>query len=120
MKKLLTAMLSLAIVGCSAAPSGSVVDYDQALDLIENEQALIIDVRTPEEYAERHVAGALNIPLSVIEDEISNHVATKDQAMVLYCRSGNRSNQARVALEDIGYTKVYDLGAIGNWKGEFE
>lgn len=115
-------LLALVLVGCasSSGDSSAIVDYQETLDLIENEGAIIIDVRTPEEYADTHVAGALNIPLDTIDTQIGDYVDSLDQTMVLYCRSGNRSNQALNILVDLGYTSVYDLGAIGNWEGTFE
>ncbi len=74
----------------------------------------LVDVRTPEEYASGHIAGSVNIPVEELDarkGEIS-----KDEAVVLYCRSGNRSNQAAQILDRAGYTGVYDLGGIIAWQ----
>lgn len=75
--------------------------------------AVIIDVRTPQEYAAGHVEGALNIP----HDRIAEGIGTvkrlkKDQPVLVYCRSGRRSALARQALEKEGYRNVLDGGGI--------
>lgn len=77
---------------------------------------LLIDVRTPEEFAAGHIEGAINIPVESIAmrlDEIP-----EDEKVVLYCRSGNRSNQAAAILDDAGYPQIYDLGGIIDWTAE--
>ncbi len=78
--------------------------------------ALIIDVRTKDEFNEKHIKGAQNIPL----DEINSIKEKKDKQIIVYCQSGNRSITAAKKLIDLGYTKVYNLGSIDNWTGEFE
>lgn len=81
-----------------------------------NEGAEIVDVRTNSEYMERHIKEATNLPL----DQIETISLDKNQAIIVYCRSGSRSKDAAERLINMGYQKVYDLGAIGNWTGEFE
>lgn len=72
----------------------------------------LIDVRTPEEFAEAHVEGAKNIPLAELEADAKSSIS-KDSPVIVYCRSGNRSAQAATLLENAGYS-VTDLGALGN------
>lgn len=74
----------------------------------------LIDVRTPEEYATGHIAGAVNMPV----EEIGARLGEINQAepVVVYCRSGNRSNQAAQILQGAGYKGVYDLGGITAWQ----
>lgn len=74
--------------------------------------ALLVDVRTPGEFAAGHVEGARNVPVDQIA---AADVGPKDGAVVVYCRSGGRSAAARATLEKRGYTRVYDLGAMSNW-----
>lgn len=78
--------------------------------------AIIIDVRTKDEFDEKHIKSAVNIPV----DEISSIKEKKDKPIIVYCQSGNRSKVAAQKLIDLGYTKVYNLGSIDNWTGEFE
>jgi rhodanese-related sulfurtransferase len=87
------------------------------LENIIKNGALIVDVRTPEEFKEGHIEGSLNVPL----DEIPNAVAwmQKDVPTVLVCASGNRSAQAVMILKANGFLKVYNGGAwdsLGNIK----
>lgn len=71
----------------------------------------LLDVRTPEEYSDRHIDKAINLPLGDIEEGISPS-ASKDAAVYVYCRSGNRSAQAKQILDNLGFTNVIDLGGI--------
>ncbi|HEY0714662.1 MAG TPA: rhodanese-like domain-containing protein [Polyangia bacterium] len=75
--------------------------------------ALLLDVRTPEEFAGRHVPGALNIPVQVLGQRLAE-VGSKDREIVVYCQAGGRSARAAAELRQAGY-KVHDLGGIGNW-----
>ncbi len=75
---------------------------------------LLIDVRTPEEYASGLIAGAINIPVEQIAQRLSE--VPKDQPVVLYCHSGNRSHQAAQILEGADYAQIYDLGGISQWQ----
>ena len=79
-----------------------------------NDGAILIDVRSEEEYKLSHLDQAINIPVDVIEEKIVNYVADKSTPVILYCRSGNRSSNAAQALLKLGYYKVYDLGAMDN------
>lgn len=102
MKKILILMMGLImLVGCSNN------DYKE---IMANNEYVIIDVRTSEEYADGHIVDALNIPYDVIENEID---ISKDIIIFVYCRSGNRSSIAYNTLKNLGYT-VYDLGAYDN------
>lgn len=74
----------------------------------------LIDVRTPAEYASGHIAGSVNIPVEELASRLNE--VSKDEPVVLYCRSGNRSNQAANILNQAGYKGVYDLGGIGAWQ----
>jgi phage shock protein E len=75
--------------------------------------ALLLDVRTPAEFAGHHVPGALNIPVQTLAQRLVD-VGSKDREVVVYCQSGGRSARAAAELRQVGY-KVYDLGGIGNW-----
>jgi rhodanese-related sulfurtransferase len=74
--------------------------------------ALLLDVRTAEEFAGGHIEGAINIPVQNLEARLSE--VPKERALVVYCRSGGRSARAMRMLKEKGYT-VFDLGGMGNW-----
>lgn len=77
---------------------------------------ILVDVRTPEEYAQGHILGALLIPNETIGDSHPAALPDLDEEIVLYCRSGVRSNQALKKLSAMGYTHLNDLdGGILNW-----
>ncbi len=77
----------------------------------------IVDVRTPEEYAEGHIPGAILLPDTEIALQAETLLPDKDQPILVYCRSGRRSAAASQALLDMGYTHVYDFGGILDWDG---
>jgi rhodanese-related sulfurtransferase len=76
---------------------------------------LLVDVRTAEEFATGHIPGAVNIPVQELQQRLEE--IPQDTAVVLYCRSGNRSGQAASILGDAGYPEIYDLGGIVAWAG---
>lgn len=75
---------------------------------------VLIDVRTPEEFKSGHIPGAINIDVQVLAQRLQD--IPHDKAVVLYCRSGNRSSYAAHILQRAGYAEVYDLGSIGDWR----
>ena len=78
-----------------------------------NAKHLLIDVRTPEEFAGGHIEGAVNIPVEALASRLSE--VPTDQPIVVYCRSGNRSATASQILADAGYPEIYDLGGLQGW-----
>ena len=119
MKKfLLILMMVTFMVGCSSKNSDdTAINYLDAKEKMINEGAILIDVRTEEEYNEKHIDGAELLPLDTIdENSILDIVDSKEDIIIVYCQSGNRSGQALEKLKDLGYEKVYDLGAMSNWK----
>ena len=83
----------------------------EVLLAIEHE-ALIVDVRTPEEFADGHYPGALNIPHETILDGLNQLGVTADTSVILYCRSGNRSGQAEQVLQQKGFTDARNAGGL--------
>ena len=121
MKKIIIIFIMfLLLVGCSSNVTRNISGSD-ALSLVENESAILVDVRTSLEYQERHIKGAINIPLNEIDSNIlESLIENKDKKIVIYCASGNRSSRAITIFENYGYNNIYDLGSINNWGGEFE
>ncbi len=76
--------------------------------------AVILDVRTQEEYDTGHISGAVCLPVESIQGE-PEILRDKEQTILVYCRSGNRSKQAAQKLADMGYTEILEFGGILNW-----
>ena len=79
-----------------------------------NEGAVLIDVRSASEYAEGHLDNSINLTVDTIGVNIEKLVSDKNTKIIVYCRSGNRSATAANTLINLGYTSVYDLGAMSN------
>ena len=123
MKKLLSVFLAaILLVGCSAPKepaSYRQISMDEASTMMEEESGyIILDVRTPEEFADKHIPGAVNIPNETIAAEEIPELPNKDQLILVYCRSGNRSKQASQKLAALGYTNIVEFGGINSWPGE--
>ena len=115
--------LFLLVAGC-AAPAESEASYrqvsmDEAIAMMEEKNDyIILDVRTPEEFAEKHIPDAINIPNETIGTEEIPELPDKEQLILVYCRSGNRSKQAAEKLVRLGYTNIVEFGGINDWPGE--
>ena len=126
MKKFVPLFLSaLLFSGCVAshnsAGSYRQISMEQAVLLMEREIGyIILDVRTPEEYAAGHIPNAINIPNETIGTDELSELPDKDQTILVYCRSGNRSKQASEKLVDLGYTNIVEFGGINDWPGNTE
>jgi len=83
--------------------------------LDENASAILLDVRTPAEFNENHIVGAISFPLSEIEAKAADRLPDKNALILVYCRSGARSKVAANMLVSMGYTNVYDIGGINSW-----
>ena len=123
MKKALPILLAaILLVGCAAPAEGGSyrqIDMADAITMMEEETGyIILDVRTPEEFADRHIPGAINVPNETIGTEDIPELPDKDQLILVYCRSGNRSKQASEKLAALGYTNIVEFGGINNWPGE--
>ncbi|MGN1398880.1 MAG: rhodanese-like domain-containing protein [Erysipelotrichaceae bacterium] len=119
MKKILTVLLGLSLFGCGSKSSYNQIDGHTALEMINRESDyLIIDVRTVAEYQQSHIKDAINIPNETIDESVETILTDKDQLLLIYCRSGNRSKQASEKLAKLGYTNIYEFGAISDFPGE--
>ncbi|MHB1315170.1 MAG: rhodanese-like domain-containing protein [Christensenellales bacterium] len=91
----------------------------QAKEMIAKEGVLLVDVRTPEEYAEGHIPGSILLPSEEItKGNFASVLPDKEAVTIVYCRSGRRSAIAAAELAKAGYTNVYDLGGIIDWPYE--
>ena len=92
---------------------------DEAKALMEESEGyILLDVRTKEEYESGYIPGAINIPLSDINENVVSSLPDKSQIILVYCISGNRSRQASDKLSRLGYTNIIEIGGINSWKGE--
>ena len=124
MRKLIPFLLSLLLLAGCAAPVDSEASYqqismDEAIAIMESESDyMILDVLTTEEFADKHIPDAINIPNETIGTEDIPELPDKDQLILVYCRSGNRSKQASEKLAALGYTNIAEFGGINDWPGE--
>ena len=81
---------------------------------------VILDARTQAKYDEAHIPGAILIPHDTVTTAAEDALPDKDQLILVYCRSGNRSKQASQTLVDLGYTNVVEFGGINSWPYEVE
>ena len=125
MKKIIPILAALsALTACaSSANSGEYrqVSSAEAQKLMGSESDyIILDVRRADEYASGHIPGAINVANETIVDKEPKELPDKDQLILVYCRSGNRSKQASQKLANMGYTNIVEFGGIGEWAGEIE
>lgn len=118
MKAVIKPIAVVALVLASVAwfgfgPKADAQSSQAAHKAVEN-GAVLLDVRTPEEFGAGHIPGAVNIPVQQLEKRIAE-VGSSDKQVVVYCRSGNRSAKAKRMLEQAGFKDVIDLGAMTDW-----
>ena len=112
----------LLLAGCGAKSSEATyrqITLEEAVTMMEEESGyIILDVRTAQEYSEKHIPGAINVANESIGTEDIPELPDKDQLILVYCRSGNRSKQASEKLVKLGYTNIVEIGGINSWPGE--
>lgn len=130
-KLIISVLILLAVIGTGSCtfigqdkadngPKGyKTINAEEAKIRIDSgEELIIVDVRTPEEYKEKHIPGAVLIPNETIQDSRPVELPDLDAEILIYCRSGNRSAQAAKKLSELGYTKLFDFGGIIDWPYE--
>lgn len=123
---LLSVLLLALLCGCAPQNDGEIeemtyiqITMDKAVEMMESESNyIILDVRTFEEYNERHIPGAICVPNESIGTEPIEELPQKDQLILVYCRSGRRSKEAAEKLAAMGYSNIYEFGGILDWTGE--
>ncbi len=91
------------------------IDAEAAKEMMESEDVVILDVRTEEEFEEIRIEGAVLIPDYEIAELAEEKLPDKEATILVYCRTGRRSEIASKVLIEMGYTKVYDFGGIVDW-----
>ena len=118
-------LVILLLTGCAASTNTAVtykqITMSEAVEMMASESDhIILDVRRPDEFAAGHIPNAVNIPNESIGTDEIDALPDKDQLILVYCRSGNRSKQASQKLVKLGYTNVVEFGGILDWPGEIE
>ena len=124
-RKILVMILSaVVLMGCTSCepPTNTYkqVTAQEAMSMMDSLSSpyIILDVRTPAEFAQGHIPNAINIPNETIGQQEIAALPDKGQRIYIYCRSGNRSKQAARKLIKLGYTNIVEAGGIRQWKGE--
>ena len=95
-------------------------DIHQGLQECKNAaDAVLLDVRTPQEYRDGHIPGSQNVPLQQL-DNVEEVAENKETALYVYCHSGMRSRQAVSLLQAMGYINVHNIGGIAAYQGKVE
>ena len=128
MKYILILLTALLLGGCAAQSASQSdkatyrqISMEEAVTMMAEEtDYIILDVRRADEYAGGHIPGAINVANESIGTAEIPELPDKDQLILVYCRSGNRSKQASQKLADLGYTNIVEFGGILDWPGEIE
>lgn len=128
MEKWIIGMLvMLLFAGCSQAKGNPQeasfvnITAEKAKQLMDTEENyIILDVRTQEEYDQGHIPGAILIPDNRIDADAEKVLTDKNQLILVYCRSGRRSKLAAERLVQLGYTNIKEFGGILDWPYEVE
>lgn len=127
MKRMLPAVLTILLLftGCGGnnveANSYQQITQEEAKEMMDTQEVIVLDVREQDEYDSGHIPGAVLLPVGTItEDTAAAVIDDLDAVVLVYCRSGNRSKTASQALADLGYTNVYEFGGINTWPYDIE
>lgn len=125
MKKIILMLLAglFTLAGCGIAQEKvEVLTPTQAKEIMDSgNRYVLLDVRTEEEYRDNgHIKGAILIPDFELKETVEGVITDKNELILVYCRSGRRSNASAKVLLSMGYTNVKDIGGIINWPYEVE
>ena len=97
--------------------AGGTLTATGAVQLMNREKAVVIDVSEPEEFALGHMNNAKNVPFSQLEDKLAGQVKNKELPLILVCTSGARSNRAVAVAKKLGFSNVQALaGGLRSWR----
>lgn len=85
------------------------ISYDQAIELINLNNVILLDVQKERDYAKKHLLGSINIPVEEIKEKIKTMKIDKNQIIVVYCLKGIRSEAAVDVLKRLGYSNLYNI-----------
>ena len=121
-------LLLLLLTGCGGTASNASsessyqqISQEEAKEMMDTQEVIILDVREQDEYDSGHISGAVLLPVGTIDETTAAEVIPeKDSTVLVYCRSGNRSKTASSTLAELGYTNIYEFGGINTWPYETE
>ena len=117
-------ILSFLLAGCGVqedSPSYKRISQEEAKHMMDTQDVMILDVREQSEFDEKHIPGAVLLPVGTItKDTAAAVIPDLDSVVLVYCRSGNRSQTASRALAELGYRGIYEFGGINTWPYEVE
>ena len=125
MKQIIPFLLALFLLtGCGGTAAGDAyqqITQEEAKEMMDTQEVIILDVREQDEYDSGHIPGAVLLPVGTIDEATAAEVIPeKDSTVLVYCRSGNRSKTASSTLAELGYTNIYEFGGINTWPYETE
>lgn len=124
MKKILFAMMILFVAlcaGCGENITYKHLTHDEARQMFaKNPSAIVLDVRTPDEYEKKHLPNAVSLPLEELRNGNLKALPDKNQIILIYCWTGRRAQDAAQFLVDKGYRNVYEFGGLVDWTGKLE
>lgn len=127
MKRMIPAILAILLLftGCGGTTveenTYQQITQEEAKEMMDTQDVIILDVREQSEYDESHIPGAVLLPVGTIDEDTAAAVIPElDCVVLVYCRSGNRSKTASAALAELGYTNIYEFGGITTWPYEVE
>ena len=125
MKRMIPVLLALLLLaGCGGGEetaSYRQISQEEAKEMMDTQEVIILDVREQDEYDSGHIPDAVLLPVGTIdEDTAAAVIPEKDSTVLVYCRSGNRSKTASSALVELGYAEIYEFGGIKTWPYETE
>ena len=107
----------LLLIAHSARRGGNTVTSQQLVNLVNNQQAVVVDLREPAEFRKGHIVDAINIPYAKIDDRWSELEALRERPLILVCKLGQFSSAIGTRLLAKGFTQVHRLqGGIGEWQ----
>lgn len=116
----LLSVITFLCVGCGDGGYKHITHEDAQRIMKANPDAIVLDVRTPEEYQKKHIPGALLIPIEDIRGGKLSKLPDKDATILIYCWTGRRAEDAAEYLIKRGYKKIYEFGGLIDWPGPVE
>ena len=125
MKRIIPFLLALFLLtGCGGTAADDAyqqITQEEAKEMMDTQEVIILDVREQDEYDSGHIPGAVLLPVGTIDETTAAEVIPeKDSTVLVYCRSGNRSKTASSTLAERGSTGIYEFGGINTWPYETE